>query len=365
MSGIATGTALMIAGGIGAAGSLGAGAMQASAAKNAAQTQAQAAEHAANVQGALGQESLANTVQTQQQNQANEQPWLQTGANGLASLGYLLGLQPATGSSSATPGQTLSIPGVNGTVTTPGVTPLNGTASTNLGAMGSLMQAYPGGPFTAPTAAQARATPGYQFALNQGEGAVQAGAAANGSLLTGGTLNAEQRFGQGLADTNYNNTYNQALQGYNTNYNTWANNQANQFNRLAAISGMGQTSAQTLGNQNMQASGQVAQTLGQTGQQLAQDFQNAGAATASGYVGSANAWGQGITGATSSLSNMGMLSQLMGNGQLQRSQTALANAQNPYSTMNMGMPVPSISAPAGMMRTSALQSFPPQQSYVG
>jgi hypothetical protein len=178
--------------------------------------------------------------------------------------------------------------------------------------MGSLMEAYPGGTFTAPTAAQAEQTPGYQFALNQGEKAVQAGASANGSLLTGGTLNAEQQYGQGVADTNYNNVYNQALQTYGTNYNTWSNNQTNQFNRLAAMANMGQTTAQTLGTQGVQSAGQVASTLGNTGSEIGQDYQNAGAATASGYVGSANALGSGITGTTNSLSQMMMLNQLMG-----------------------------------------------------
>ena len=304
---------LMIAAGIAAAGCVGAGLMESSAAGKAASTQANAANHAADIQGALGQESLANEVQTQQQNQTNEQPWLQTGANSLASLAYLLGINPGgtVGGGTATPGQTLSIPGINGTVTLPGVTPLTGTANTNLGTMGSLMEQYPGGTFTAPTAAEAAQTPGYQFALNQGEGAVQAGAAANGSLLTGGTLNAEQQFGQGIASTNYNSTYNQALQSYNTNYNTWANNQANQFNRLAALSNVGQTSAQTLGSQGITSAGQVANTLTNTGQQLGTDFQNAGAATASGYVGSANAMAGGISGATNSLNQMMLLQQLM------------------------------------------------------
>jgi hypothetical protein len=328
MSGIATGTALLIGGGLAAGGSLGAAGLESSAAGKAASTQANAADYAANIQGQLGQESLANEEQTQQQNQANEEPFLQTGANSLASLGYLLGITPGgtVGGGTATPGQTLSIPGVKGSVNMPGVTPLTGTANTNLGALGSLMEAYPGGTFTAPTAAQAEQTPGYQFALNQGEKAVQSGASANGSLLTGGTLNAEQQFGQGLADTNYNNTYNQALGTYNTNYNTWANNQANQFNRLAAVAGMGQTSAQTLGTQGIQSAGQIANTLTNTGQQLGTDFQNAGAATASGYMGAANAWGGGISGATNSLSQMAMLQQLMQN-----------NQSNPYSPSN---PIP-------------------------
>ncbi len=304
---------LLALGGIMAAGSLGGAAIESSAAGNAASTEANAADYAANIQGQLGQESLQNEVDTQQQNQENEQPFLQTGANSLASLGYLLGITPSgtVGGGPGTPGQNFNIPGVNGSVTMPGVTPLKGTANTNLGALGSLMQAYPGGQFTAPTQTQAAQDPGYQFALDQGTRAVDSGAAANGSLLTGGTQTALDQFGQGLANTNYSNVYNRALQTYNTNYNTWSNSQANQFNRLAALAGMGQTSAQTLGNQNVTSAGQVANTLTSTGAQLGQDYQNAGAAKASGYVGSANAWGGGISGATNSLSQMMMLQQLM------------------------------------------------------
>lgn len=318
MSGIATGTALLIGSGVAAAGGIGSAALESGAAKNAANTQATAAERAAQLQGELGQESLGYENYQYQQDAANEQPFLQSGANSLASLDYLLGQQQPTANAgsganagSASSPQTLSIPGVNGSVSLPGVSPLVGTPNTNLGAFGSLMSQYPGGTFTAPTAAQAQATPGYQFALNQGENAVQAGAAANGSLLTGGTLNAEQQYGQGLANTNYNNVYNQALQSYNTNYNTWANNQANQFNRLAALANAGQTSAQQLGSAGLQSAQQVGNTLSNTGQQVGQQYNNAAAATASGYIGSANAWGQGLTGATGNLSQLALLQSLM------------------------------------------------------
>ncbi|MFC5861096.1 hypothetical protein ACFPT7_02195 [Acidicapsa dinghuensis] len=305
--------------GVGALGSLGSAAMESSAADKAAETQANAAQQAEQLQGDLGQESLGYENYQYQQDRANEQPFLQSGANNLATLNYLLGQGSpnaipggtGTGAGSASSGQTLSIPGINGSVSIPGVQGLTGTPNTNLGAFGSLLQQYPGGQFTAPTAAQAAQTPGYQFALNQGENAVQASAAANGSLLTGGTLNAEQQFGQGLANTNYNNVYNQALQSYNTNYNTWANNQANQFNRLAAMAGMGQTSAQKLGAAGMQSAGQVAQTLGNTGAAIGQDNMNAASATATGYLNSANTWGGAFNGIGNNVSQLGMLYAMM------------------------------------------------------
>lgn len=321
--------------GVGAAGALGSAALESNAAGNAADVQANAANKAATMQADLGQEGLNYENYQYQQDRADQMPFMQTGANSLATLGYLLGVNPGgtAGGGTAQPGQTLSIPGATGTVNVPGVTPLTGVANTNLGAMGSLMQAYPGGPFTAPTAEQARETPGYQFALDQGEKAVQAGASANGSLLTGGTLNAEQQFGQNLADTNYNNVYNRALQTYGTNYNTFQNDQANKFNRLAAIAGMGQTSAQQLGTAGMQSAGQVASTLTNTGQEVGQNMNNAAAATASGYMGQANAWGQGISGAANNLSQLAMLNKLLNGG-------GGSTMANPYANANQWNQVP-------------------------
>src|ERR1017187_761486 len=276
MSGVGTG--LAIAGGIGVAGGIASSAIGANAATNAANTQASAAEQNAQMQGALGQESLTAEEQQNQQNQANLQPYLQAGDNSEASLQYLLGMggqNPAAGGTTTGAGQNLSIPGVNGSVSVPGVTSTTGTAATNLGAYGSLMQGYQGGQFTAPTAAQAQATPGYQFGLQQGEGAQQASAAANGSLLTGGTQAALNQYGQNYADTNYNNVYNQALQTYGTNYNVWANQQASEYNKLAAQAGMGQTTAQTLNQQGLTSTGQMANTLNSTGQQIGQQNTNA------------------------------------------------------------------------------------------
>ena len=316
MSGIATGTALMI-GGLAAAGGVTSGVLGYEGAKNAANTQATAAEKNAAIQGQLGQESLTAEEQQNQQNQANLQPWLQSGTNANATLQYLLGMggqNPEQGGTTTSAGQNLTIPGVNGSVSIPGVTTTKGTAATNLGAYGSLMQGYGGGQFNAPTAEQARLTPGYQFGLQQGEGALQAGAAARGDLLTGGTQTALNQYGQNYADTNYNNVYNQALQTYNTNYNAWANQQASEYNKLAGMSGLGQTTAGQLNSEGLQSTGQIANTLNSTGQQIGQQNTNAAAATASGYVGGANALSGGLTSGSNSLMQMMMMKSLLGGG---------------------------------------------------
>jgi hypothetical protein len=53
-----------------------------------------------------------------------------------------------------------------------------------------------------------QASPGYQFSLDQGLRAVDAGAAAGGMLRSGATLKAEQTFGSGLANQEFSDYYN-------------------------------------------------------------------------------------------------------------------------------------------------------------
>jgi hypothetical protein len=65
------------------------------------------------------------------------------------------------------------------------------------------------GPDAATTAmANYRTSPGYQFSMDQGLRAVDAGAAASGFGRSGAALKAEQTFGQGLADQDFNTYYN-------------------------------------------------------------------------------------------------------------------------------------------------------------
>lgn len=65
------------------------------------------------------------------------------------------------------------------------------------------------GPDAAQTAQQDFFTsPGYQFRLDEGMRAVDAGAAARGMLRSGSTLKGEQKFAQGLASEEFGNYYN-------------------------------------------------------------------------------------------------------------------------------------------------------------
>ena len=105
--------------------------------------------------------------------------------------------------------------------------------------------------------------PGYAFRMSEGMKALERSAAARGGLLSGSMLKGAQRFGQDLASQEYQNAYNRALTQYNT---------------TAALAGVGQT-----------ATNQLSGAASQYGQNASEAIQNAAAARASGYVGSANA----------------------------------------------------------------------------
>lgn len=101
-------------------------------------------------------------------------------------------------------------------------------------------------------------SPDYRWAVDQGSRALDRGATAQGNLWGGGADADRIALGQGLA-TQYAGNY---------------------YNRLAGLSGTGQTTANQLG-----AYGQ------QYGQQYGQNQMNAAQAQASSYANTANAWG--------------------------------------------------------------------------
>ena len=351
--GIGTGAAII--GGIAAP--IAGAAISSNAATTAAGDQSAAANQAAQLQYNLGEQSLGvqqNEFNTQQ---AELQPFLQSGTGATANLDYLLGVTPQTASgATATPSSASSTPSGVRTGPQPGVTqspgnlnglnntsqpftpsvgaiqnengstsaPLTGTPTTTQpaqpfaasgsgvqGGYGSLLQPY-GQTFTAPTAEQALNSPGEQAQLKLGEQAMQQSAAAQGNLLTGGTLQALDAYGQNLASTNYQNTYNNAYNTYAAGYNQYEQQQANEYNRLAALAGAGQTTASTLGSLGQSNANATSNTLSNTGSQVGQQLNNAAAANASGIVGSANAWSGAIGGTSSNLNNLLLLSQLAG-----------------------------------------------------
>lgn len=232
--------AIVIGGTIAAVGAVGGAAISSSASKSAANTQAQAAEDAAHLQN----DQYNNT-------QANLKPYMDLGAS------YINPLKDAL----ANPMLTQQ--------------------------------------FSAPTAAQAEATPGYQFTLQQGLKSVQNSAAARGLGVSGAALKGAAGYTTGLADSTYNDVFNRALQTFNTNYSSAANN----VNRLQGIVGNGQNAAATNGSLGVAAAGNIGNTL------------TSGAnAQAAGTIGSANALSGALNGIGSSALTYGLLNNNAGGG---------------------------------------------------
>lgn len=125
-------------------------------------------------------------------------------------------------------------------------------------------------------------TPGYDFQMQQGQEGVQNSLAALGMKNSGAGLKAITRYSQGLADQTYNNY----------------------LDRLSAASTGGQAQVSQNNALGQNAVAQMGQTL-----------QDKGAATASGYVGSANAWGNALTNLSKNAGwALGMGSNNFGNG---------------------------------------------------
>lgn len=79
-------------------------------------------------------------------------------------------------------------------------------------------------------------TPGYQFAFDEGQRAIDTSAAARGGLFSGATMKAQQRFGTGLANQEYNNYLNRLTTGA-TSGQAAAGNQANAGANFGAQAG--------------------------------------------------------------------------------------------------------------------------------
>lgn len=128
------------------------------------------------------------------------------------------------------------------------------------------------GDFTAPTAEEVMAEPGYQFGLKQGQDTIQNTAAAKGGLYSGNALKELTQYGGDYATTRFNDAYNRKKAGSDT-----------QWGRLSALAGIGQT-AQTQVNS---AGGRYADNVGNIGQN------NANVQGAAG-ISNANIWGNAL-----------------------------------------------------------------------
>lgn len=219
----------------------------ASASEEAAQQQAQAAINAQNIS-----EREFNTITGQ------ESPFLQSGYGAQGQLNYLLGI--GTPGTQATPGVGGTGAGAQGTAPT--------AASSTAGGYGSLLT-----PFN--TSDWQQLSPAYNFQLQQGQQNVLNSDAAGQGSLSGAALKDITNYNQGLANTSFNNAFNQ----YQTQ-------QGNIFSRLSGIANLGQSAASQTAQSGTALSGQAAQSA-----------QNVGTALAGGTVGAANALTGGLTSA--------------------------------------------------------------------
>jgi len=114
--------------------------------------------------------------------------------------------------------------------------------------------------------------PGYQFRMDEGARAIDAGASARGGVLSGRAGKELQRYGQDYASGEYSTAYNR----FNADRNT-------RFNRLASVAGIGQTATNT----------GVAAGTANTNNIADLTLERANA-QAAGRIGEANAYGQGF-----------------------------------------------------------------------
>lgn len=140
---------------------------------------------------------------------------------------------------------------------------------------------------------QFQADPGYGFRMSEGMKALERSAAARGGLLSGGMLKGIQRFGQDLGSQEYSNAFNR----YQTE-------RAARLQPLQSLAGVGQTTAQQIGEAGMRTAANVGETL-----------TSGAAARASGYVGGANALTQGLGTYLNYSQGQNMLNALNNRGQ--------------------------------------------------
>jgi hypothetical protein len=278
--------AAAVAGGVAIAGAVATSAIQSSAAKKAAKMQAESADEAT----ALQREMWA-------QGRADLAPWREAGAWALPRLQQMI---------TQGPGQPFQAPR--------GLDPRQYT-------------------FVPPTAATLQQDPGFQFRLQTGMQALEGSAAARGGLLSGGALRGALDLGQQMGSQEYGAAYGRALgqnelrygraltanqDQYNRALQQWQLGQGlrqTQYNRLAGLSGTGQTTSQYLGTLGANYAANAGELALQRGNALA-----------AGQIGSANAWSNAIGMATNTLGGLGSM-------YLMRPQTPSPQqaGYNPYS----------------------------------
>lgn len=254
---VATSTALLIAGGVGAAASIGSAAIGAHAAGSAADKQASAAQNAADLAQTAGTTANAKASDVLSQQQALFSPYAAQSTSGLAALTQALA---------------------------PG---------------GSLSQQFNYNP------ADVANDPAYQFQLSQGLNAVKRAQAATGTLASGGAAKALEQYSQGVAASYENQDYGQALSTYGTNRNAALGNIQSQIQTGEYGTSGAAQALQNYGNLFSQNTIGTAQTVGA-------DLTGKANAQAAGTVGAANAYSGALGGLANTAQMLALFSTLGG-----------------------------------------------------
>ena len=123
--------------------------------------------------------------------------------------------------------------------------------------------------------------PGYAFRLKEGQQALDRSAAARGGLISGGALKAAQRYGQDMGSQEYMNAFNR----YQTE-------RAARLQPLQSLTGMSQTTANTLGTAGSNMAGNIGNAYMQQGVNQGNALLAGSQARASSYGDIAKLYGQ-------------------------------------------------------------------------
>lgn len=130
--------------------------------------------------------------------------------------------------------------------------------------------------------------PGYAFRLSEGQKQLDRMAAVRGGQISGGALKAATRFGQDMGSQEYQNAFNR----YQTE-------RSAQLNPLQTLAGVGQSSTNFVNTAGQNYANNAGNAMGAAAQ-----------ANASGYMGQANAMGQGVSQYLGYQSNNNLLNAL-------------------------------------------------------
>jgi len=212
---------------------------------------ANASKKAGKQQAAAADAATEEQRRQYDQTRSDYEPFRQAGLSGNNQLSYLLGLNQTPYTSQNEAGEDVTIDPYS-------------NINTGMGNFGSLSKSFGMEDY--------QADPGYAFRLAEGQKALERTMGAKGKYFSGQAIKGLTDYNQESASQEYGNAYNR----YNTN-------QTNLYNRLAGISGSGQTATNSLAS------------VGQnTANQIGENLMGAGNARAAGTIGSANAWSTGL-----------------------------------------------------------------------